>query len=108
MTFVADDAQMFEMMEEGIRLVDRAEQWIAQNPYAWKRIVNKAANYAAQERHFSIARLVEDVRYEMRLDGVDDFKVNNDFRAVFARKLQKYPMIAPYIETRASKTDGLI
>lgn len=110
MTFVAYDQPMFEMFQEGIELVDEAEAWIAANPIVWKRMVNQAANFAAQNRHFSIALLVEEVRYNMRVEKVEgsDFKINNDHRAVFARKLEKYPAIKPFIETRASKVDGLV
>lgn len=102
--------QMFDIFEEGTALVNEAEEWIRKNPVVWKRMVNQATNFAAQERRFSIALLVEEVRYNMRVEKVDgsDFLVNNNHRAVFARKLQKYPKIAPYIETRASKADGLV
>ena len=99
-----------EQFEEGQALVDEAERWIAANRNVWSRMVNQAANFAAQERRFSIALLVEEVRYSMRVEQVEgsDFKINNDHRAVFARKLREYPRIAPYIEVRASKVDGLV
>ena len=110
MTFVADDYEQLKMFEEGQVLVAEAETWIAKNPKVWNRMVNQAANFAAQERHFSIALLVEEVRFNMRVEKVEgsDFKINNDHRAVFARKLCEYPRIAPFIETRASKVDGLV
>ena len=110
MTFVADDQMMFEQMEQGLAIIEEAERWIAKNPYVWSRMVNQAANFAAQERHFSIALLVEEVRFNMSVEKVEgqDFKLNNDWNAVFARKLKKYPRIAPYIETRSSKVDGLM
>lgn len=97
-----------EEFEQGMAVVEKAEAWIAANRNAWAWMQHQAAQYAAQGRRFGIARLVEDCRYDMRLNGVDDFKVNNDIRAVLARKLKAKREIAPYIEIRASKVDGLV
>ena len=100
---------VIEQFEQGMALVDKAEQWIAANRNAWAWMNHQAAVYAAQGRRFSIGRLAEDCRYEMRLQGVDEFRINNDIRAVLARKmLQKHPQWKQLMSTRASKTDGLV
>ena len=110
MTWVADDQPMLDLFERGQEMADGAEAWMAKNPAVWERMVNQAANFAAQGRRFSIALLVEEVRFNMRVEKVEgsDFKINNDHRAEFARKLQAFPAIKPYIEIRASKVDGLV
>ena len=98
-----------EEFEQGMALVGKADAWIAANRNAWAWMNHQAATYAAQGRRFSIGRLAEDCRYEMRVQGVDSFNLNNDIRAVLARKMLKaHPNWGEFMAIRQSKADGLV
>ena len=100
---------VIEEIEQGMALVEKAEAWIVANRNAWAWMNHQAATYASQGRRFSIGRLAEDCRYEMRLQGVDDFNLNNDIRAVLARKmLNDHPNWGEFMSIRSSKVDGLV
>lgn len=104
-----DQQMVIEEIEQGMALVDKAKAWIAANRNAWAWMNHQAATYAAQGRRFSIGRLAEDCRYEMRLRGVDEFRLNNDIRAVLARiMLKEHPEWGDYMSIRSSKADGLV
>lgn len=98
-----------DAFEQGAALADKAREWVRLNPLAWKDMEYQAADYVRRGKRFSIAKLAEDARAARRLKGVDDFALNNDLRAPMARMLiAAHPDWAPYIETRASKVDGLV
>lgn len=100
---------VIEEFEQGMELVDKAREWVRLNPLAWKDMEYQAAYYASMGRRFSIAKLAEDARASRRLKGVDEFALNNDLRAPLARMLLRmHPEFEPYIETRQSKSDGLV
>ena len=106
---VGGQQMVIEEFEQGMALVGKADAWIAANRNAWAWMNHQAAEYAAQGRRFSIGRLAEDCRYEMRLQGVDGFQLNNDIRAVLARKmLKEHPMWGEFMTIRSSKADGLV
>lgn len=90
----------------GERITEKAKDWVRKNHGVWLWMCSKAAQAAADQRHFSIARLVEEARYTKPVKGVDVYKINNDIRAPLARMLvDAVPQCAPYIETRSSKVD---
>ena len=96
---------MFEIAE-GERFMYEAKQWIRQNHETWFWMCSQAEHYAAIEKRFSIARLVEEARYTKPVKGIDKYKINNDLRAPLARLLKEaVPQCAPYIQTRSSKVD---
>ena len=96
---------MFECAK-GERFQEAAKDWIRHNHGTWLWMCQKAARYAAEKKRFSIARLVEEARYTKPVQGVDDYKVNNDLRAPLARMLvEAVPQCSPYIERRASVVD---
>lgn len=85
----------------------KADEWIELNPIAWMRIKDKAGEYAAKGKRFSIRHLAQFVRFEMQTNGtIDGFKMNNSITPCLARRLvQEVPAVAGYIETRRSKVD---
>ena len=96
---------MFEIAE-GERFMFEAKEWIKMNHETWHWMCGQAMKYAAMEKRFSIARLVEEARYTKPVKGVDKYKINNDLRAPLARLLKEaVPQCAPYIQTRSSKVD---
>ena len=90
----------------GERITEKAKDWVRRNHGVWLWMCRKAAQAAAEQRHFSIARLVEEARYTKPVEGVDEYRINNDIRAPLARMLiEAVPQCEQYIETRSSKVD---
>lgn len=88
----------------------RAARWRANNPDAWRYMERLAAMDAAHGRRISVSRLVEQCRRKdfSAADG-EQFKINNNYRAAFARMLiRDHPEWAKYIETRRSWVDGMV
>lgn len=89
----------FPGLEDKFR--EKAEAWVKKNPVAWWRIKMRAHEYAMQGRKFGIGALAEEVRWGMRADGVDDFKLNNNIRASLADMIvEQFPECANYVERR--------
>ena len=107
-TYSGEDSGQLAMFEcaKGERFQEAARDWIRKNHGTWLWMCQKAAAAAAENRRFSIARLVEEARYTKPVQGVDEYKINNDIRAPLARMLvDAVPQCAKYIETRSSKVD---
>lgn len=84
----------------------KADEWVAKNRSTWSWMKRKAAESAEKKRRFSIARLVEEARYTKPVEGVDEYRINNDLRAPLARRLRKeVPTCTEYIEIRESVVD---
>ena len=91
------------------KMTDCAEEWIKKNPVAWSKMVVIANDMYNHNRHFSISLLAEEARYYMRVNGIDQFKINNSIRAALARRLiTDNPYLEGFIETRKSKIDERI
>lgn len=87
---------------------EQADAWIDENPEAWRFMTIQALKSAENRRRFGIGALCEVVRWEMRNVRGDEFKLNNSYRAAFARRLvREHPEIAPYITMRKSVLDRL-
>ncbi|NTU88463.1 MAG: hypothetical protein HGA54_00935 [Actinobacteria bacterium] len=95
----------------GAEMEKRARKWIHDNFNVWCSMKRVAKHRALYGKRVSIAKLVEDVRDECEVDAIDGekFKVNNSLRAPLARILiTECPEVAPYIDTRMSKTDPIL
>lgn len=91
---------------KGERFKAEADEWVRRNPDAWFFIRNEAVKRVAERKRFGIGELCEQVRWHMRANGDKDFKINNNHRAAFARRLvEEYPPCADYIKTRDSAVD---
>lgn len=92
---------------KGDRFREEADRWIEDNPLAWKYLVDQALISARGHRRFGIGALCEVVRWEMsNVQGNAGFKLNNNHRAHFARRLiAEHPEVRPYITTRGSVCD---
>lgn len=88
-------------------IVERFERFHSENPqvYAWLR--HQALLLKKRGHHrYSIKTLLEVLRWrsDVRTDGRDGFKLNNDFTAYYARLLmQREPELAGFFETRRVK-----
>ena len=91
---------------KGDRFRAEADAWIDDNPEAWSYMLHMARLSAERHRRFGIGALCEHVRWEMLAKGVDSFKLNNNYRSHFARRLIKeVPECEPYIATRSAVVD---
>lgn len=92
---------------KGERFAAEADEWIEANPEAWAFMAEQARASAANRRRFGIGALCEVVRWQMRnVRGDGDFRLNNNHRARFARRLiEEVPECGPYITTRHSVID---
>ena len=91
---------------KGERFREEADRWIEANPRAWEYMKVQAEASAIAGRRFSIGSLCEHVRWHMFARGVTGFKLNNNHRSTFARRLiEEVPECEPYITTRHSVVD---
>lgn len=101
----AEQLATFEAAK-GERFQEEADAWVEANPKAWEYMVEAARLCAVYGRRFGIGALCEHVRWQMMADGTTEFKLNNNHRAPFARRLIKeVPECEPYITTRTSAVD---
>jgi hypothetical protein len=76
------------------------------NPHVFTQLAGLALSvYAAGRRRLSINALFERLRWETMLSTTgDDYKLNNSYRADYARMLMReYPQLAGFFETRTLK-----
>lgn len=90
-------------------MVEKFEQFDRQNPIIYdliKRYVGEAI--AAGRRRIGIAAIFERIRWHLSVETAgDEFKLNNNYRAFYARKfVRDYPQYAEIFETRSSIADG--
>lgn len=84
----------------------KADEWVSKNWKVWAWMKLQAALFAQKGKRFSIARLVEEARYTKPVEGIDEYRINNDLRAPLARRLRKeVPTCRDYIEIRESVVD---
>jgi hypothetical protein len=86
----------------------RFAEFDAANP----RIYALLCRYADEVRaaglsHYGVAAVFERIRWHVRVETRgDDFKLNNDFRALYARKwIAEHPEAADFFETRERRTE---
>lgn len=91
----------------GAYMAQMADEWRKANPEAWDRMVGMARDYVAQGRRFSMEKLLQAMRYDMRTNGTSQqFKANNNTRAALARMmLKENPGFDKYMSIRKSKVD---
>jgi len=81
----------------------------AENPAIYAKLVEfAAAAVDAGATHVGIGMLYERLRWYTAVEARQDtFKVNNNYRAFYARKIMaEHPRLAGIFETRASKADA--
>lgn len=87
---------------------ERCADFDAAHPEVYAEIRRLAlAAYRAGRRRIGIGQLVEVVRWNLATDAADEdgYKVNNDYRAAWARRLvAEHPELAPLFELRARRS----
>lgn len=85
------------------------QAFIEENGWVLTRLADMALGLKHRgHHHYGIAALVEALRYEyaMTNDPSSDWKINNNYRAFFARDLMNlYPDLDGFFETRRSIAD---
>lgn len=66
-------------------------QFHSDNPLVYERLVKHARNWQRNHEHCSINLLFERVRWDFGMDTntVDGFKLNNNYRAFYARLIEE-------------------
>lgn len=82
------------------------QKYDSENPEIWdmfKRIAREAKLKGF--KHYSANGIFEIIRWETKVSGKDGFKVNNNFRADYARKLMAQdPEFLDFFRIRETKT----
>lgn len=85
-------------------LRDRFMAFHIKNPGIYLALETAALSYAKRGDKTGIAKLVEELRWDPRVVGVDatsPFKINNSYRAFYARLLiDHHPSLADVLEIR--------
>jgi len=89
-------------------LQEKFDKFHADNPYVWelfKRFTFEAINKGYD--NFSVALVAERIRWETLIETSDtDFKLNNNYKAFYARKFHKvFPKYDGIFRTRTSIAD---
>jgi hypothetical protein len=84
---------------------DPFEKFHRENPQVYSEIVRLARLAKAKGReHWSINGIFEVLRWSRMVTHGDDFKLNNDFRAVYARMvMRREPELEGFFEVRKRK-----
>ena len=83
-----------------------AKEWVRKNHAAWLWMCGEAMRLSTEKKHFSIDQFANVARYGMPINGVNEFKFDNDIRAPLARMLKEaVPQCEDYLETRWSVCD---
>lgn len=86
------------------------DRFDAENPFVWDLFQQFAleAIYAGRKR-LSVSLIIERIRWETTVvrSDPDGFKINNNFRAYYARKFHRqYPAFSSFFTTRVSAADS--
>lgn len=89
--------------EEGDTIEDRFARFNKANPQVYSALREMALTLKDQGiRHYGIAALFEVLRFSRAMQtGGDAYKLNNDYRALYARRLmEEEPELAGFFELR--------
>jgi hypothetical protein len=90
-------------------IAERFETFHEQNPHVYEELRRLAWRArAAGVRRLGIGRLYEVLRWEtaIRTSGRDDYRLNNDYRARYARMLNREPGLEGLFLTRDAEADA--
>lgn len=81
------------------------EEYQQRNPRIYKEFVNYAMELInAGETRIGSKAIFERIRYQSKIDRVDEFKINNNYTADYARKFeQDFPHFEGIFEKRVCK-----
>lgn len=83
------------------RTIDKFLAWHTRNPHVWRFFETFALKAIAAGQKLGAKAIAERVRWEVAVERGEDFKVNNNFPAYYARVFAlKHPAHRDYFETR--------
>lgn len=85
---------------------DRFQAFHRANPWVLAELLRLALEMRRHQSHWGIAAAFEVLRWERRATVGDEFKLNNDYRARYARLLNQDPRLRGFFRTRKSAADG--
>ena len=91
--------------------LERFEMFHHANPHVYEKLVEIAFEaHSRGRRHWGIAALFERLRWISQFETTGDpYKLNNDYRAFYARQLMKdHPQFRGLFQVRDSAVDELI
>lgn len=104
--------QLCMSFEEALTAAQKFEKFHDENPKVFVVLARLAREWIARtgRRDIGIGALTERARWEIALATSDpDFKINNNFRAYYARLLMHdHPDLAGIFQLRASEADAWI
>ena len=97
----------FEFSPQRKTIEERFEEFHRENPHIFDELLFMALRLRHRGRkRYGIATLFEVLRYKRDIEstGSSGFKLNNDFRALYARRLMdSEPKLRGFFETRRRK-----
>ncbi len=94
------------MPERGI-LEQKFRIYNAANPNVKRRLAHRAIAYRSKwgpDKKLSIQLLIEGIRWKYTWDSGEEFKLNNNYSAFYARLLMlQYPVLKGMFNTRTQK-----
>jgi hypothetical protein len=98
--------------EKGTSIYSRFKKFHANNPHVYENLVRMAREFRRKgsnhNRKLGIGMLYEVLRwnYYLSTEGEEEFKLSNDFRAVYARKImENEPDLSDAFNTKQSVVD---
>lgn len=98
------DRRIVTINAHGLTLDQQFAEFHEQNPHVYEMLRRLALDAARHGRKLGIAMLFEVLRWQYAMntnDQASEFKLNNNYRAFYARLLmEREPELADYFETR--------
>lgn len=98
------DRRIVTINARGLTLDQQFEQFHQANPHVYAALRRLALDAARRGRKLGIAMIFEVLRWQYAMhttDAASEFKLNNNYRAFYARLLMdSEPELANYFETR--------
>ena len=98
------DRRIVTINAHGLTLDQQFEQFHAANPHVYHQLRALALDAAHRGQRLGIAMLFEVLRWQYAMntnDQASEFKLNNNYRAFYARLLmEREPELQDYFETR--------
>ena len=94
--------------EEGETIEERFTRFHEANPHVYKALRDMALSLKRRGiQHYGIAALFEVLRFSSMMQTAGDgFKLNNDYRALYARRLmEEEPELAGFFELRQRRAE---
>ena len=98
------DRRIVTINAHGLTLEQQFEAFHAENPHVYSALRHLALDAARHGRRLGIGMLFEVLRWQYAMtttDEASEFKLNNNYRAFYARLLmEREPELQDYFETR--------